>query len=804
PQFVAHLAAALCLAPACGAATPGEVEFFESRIRPVLAQDCYECHRTGGKTKGGLALDHRAGLLKGGERGPAIVPGDPARSVLMAAIRHTGEELQMPRKGAQLEAEIIADFEKWIAMGAPDPRDAPPAEAEVAADTDWSAVMRRRKSWWSFQPVASPAVPEAGDSPHPVDRFVAAALEDAGLRPAGPADRRTLIRRLSFALRGLPPSSGEVREFCDDQRPDSYERLVDRYLSSPQFGERWARHWMDWLRYADSHGSEGDPMIANAWRYRDYLIRALNAGVPYDQLVREHLAGDLLEDPRVADGINESMLGTAHLRMVFHGFAPTDALDEQVRFTDDQINVLTKGFLGLTVSCARCHDHKFDAISQADYYALYGILASTKPGVVDARAVAATPADHAEEMARVKTEMRRGLAAAWTVRAGELGARLAAPGKDLAAAVEAAKQPSDLLYLLRAAGKGRGLSKAAGAWRGQREALRAHRTRPYAARWNLGRQGDLGAWRSHGRSTGRAAGPGEITIAPEGGKIIAGLYPSGTYSHLLSTKDRGVLLSPQFELDGKYRLFARVAGDGEALVRYSVQNYPRKGTVFPITPLKDGKWRWVNYGLDYWEGDRIHLEATTAADQPVEVKNNVERSWYGVQEVVIVKDGEEAPPAGARAFVEPVLDALGEAAEVTREDVLRAYGRAAAEATRRWRDGTMSDAEAELLAALLEAGLLPNTVEEVPAVKSLLEDYRRLEGEIAVPIRAPGVWEAPDPADQPLFVRGDHKQPAGKVPRRFLEAIDPEPYRTRGSGRRELAADFLRPDNPFTSRVIVN
>ena len=321
-----------------------KIEFFESHIRPILAQDCYECHQTNGKQKGGLALDHRQAMLTGGNSGPAIIPGNPDASLLIKAIRHESDDLQMPKSGAPLERETIRDFETWIRDGAVDPRDQAPSGEKIAQSADWQAIMERRKNWWSFRPIARPAIPQLQNAPqptHPVDAFIQHSLQTNGLSPSDKATKETLIRRLSLTLLGLPPSPQELEVFLADNQPDAFELKVDEYLNSPQFGERWARHWMDWVRYAESHGSEGDPTIPNAWLYRDYLIRALNQDVPYDQLLLEHLAGDLLPSPRINNslGLNESAIGPAQLRMVFHGFAPTDALEELVRFTDDQINV---------------------------------------------------------------------------------------------------------------------------------------------------------------------------------------------------------------------------------------------------------------------------------------------------------------------------------------------------------------------------------------------------------------------------------------------------------------------------------
>ncbi len=416
--FVAHLICGAVASYAKDSSTPEQIEFFETRIRPVLIEHCYACHNSSKQADGSLELDHRAGLLKGGDGGEIIVPGAPHSSRLIAIIRHEAPGLKMPQGDAKLEPAVIADFEKWIAMGAADPRTHPPSVEEIEKAISWESVHEKRKQWWSLQPVRATEPPvDAGNSwsDHPVDRFVLAKLQEHGLQPNDIADARTLVRRLYFALNGLPPTPEESEHWANRiEHAKGLEGLVDHLLSSPHFGERWARHWMDWTRYADSHGSEGDPAIENGWLYRDYLIRALNADVPYDQMVREHIAGDLLENPRINSDqqINESLIATAHWRMVFHGFSPTDALDEKTRFIDDQINVFSKAFLGLTVSCARCHDHKFDAISQKDYYALAGILGSCRPG----RAVIDLPQKidlHRDRLTELKAQIRGAIAKDW-------------------------------------------------------------------------------------------------------------------------------------------------------------------------------------------------------------------------------------------------------------------------------------------------------------------------------------------------------------------------------------------------------
>ncbi len=428
-RFLASIIAGVLLAiPAARAATPAQLDFFERRIRPLLAAECHECHGAK-KQKGGLRVDFRDGLLKGGDSGPALVPGDAAKSRLIQVIRHADPDAAMPKDRPKLADAVIADFVTWVNQGAPDPRDQPPAITATNV-TSWESVFAARKDWWSFQPVKKPAVPAVKDaawSADPVDRFLLAKMEERGLQPAFPADRRTLIRRVSFVLTGLPPTAEEVRAFVEDTSLDAYAKVVERLLASPRFGEHWARHWMDLMRFAETHGSEGDPDIPNAWRYRDYLIRAFSADVPWDRLIREHLAGDLLDKPRWndAEGINESLLGLAHFRLVEHGFNPVDTLDEQVKTVDSQIDVVSKAFQGLTTSCARCHDHKFDPIGERDYYALHGVFASVRPAHLSIDKPELLRTNRAE-MDKLKTTIKEGLADAWEKSARQLAAQLLA------------------------------------------------------------------------------------------------------------------------------------------------------------------------------------------------------------------------------------------------------------------------------------------------------------------------------------------------------------------------------------------
>jgi hypothetical protein len=795
------------LVSAAHAALPAaDLEFFENKIRPVLAQDCYECHRTGGKRKAGLALDHRQALLAGGDSGRAIVPGDPAASLLLQAIRHESDDLAMPKAGAKLEPAVIADFERWIKMGAPDPRDTPPSDAQVAAETDWDAVLQRRKNWWSFQPIRKPALPSLvtpDASPHPVDRFLAVKLAAAKLTHAPRADAPTLFRRLSFALRGLPPTAAELAAFPADSRPDAFTRQVDAFLASPRFGERWARHWMDWTRYADSHGSEGDAPVPYAWRYRDYLIRAFNADVPYDQLVREHLAGDLLENPRLnpALGLNESALGIGHLRMVLHGFAPVDALEEKMRFTDDQINVVSKTFLGLTVTCARCHNHKFDPISQKDFSSWYGIFTSSAPATVAVDAPDPADSTRRAKLSETKDALRKILADAWVLDADALAEKLATPTAALTKAVDEAKDPAALLHPFWKLRQSPPAADALAAWRAQVTA-KSQRERTYAQQWDLTRAADFAPWRRDGAGATAVSAAGAFAVAPDGDRVLTGIYPAGVYSHLLSSKDRAVVLSPKFQLAEKHDLWLCVAGEGAAIARFVVQNYPRDGTIYPVQKLARPQQQWIKLPLEYWEGDQIHVELTTAADHPVLADTKGARSWFGLSAVALTKTGEPAP-AGHWEFTAPILSAVADRTATTIPDLAAAYAAAARASVQAWRDGRATDAQALLLDHLLRAELLRNRPVELAATQPLLTAYRELESALREPTRAPGVLET-GAVDQPLFHRGNHKQPGELVPRRFLEAIDAKPYSATESGRRALAEDILRRDNPLAARVIVN
>ena len=350
-----------------------DLHFFESKIRPVLARHCYTCHSAEAKTAmGGLRLDSREGVLRGGNRGEAIVPGSAADSLLLEALSYESE-LKMPPTG-KLSAQVIADFSQWVERGAPDPRKQEVAQQESQID------LKKGRRYWAFQAPERPKLPPVNDLSWPrgaVDQFLLAKREQAGLPAVADADRPALLRRATFDLLGLPPTPKEIDSFVNDPDEHAFRKVVDRLLRSPRFGERWGRHWLDVARYGETMGRTLNYPFPVAWRYRDYVIDAFNRDKPYDRFVGEQIAGDLL--PSEADWQRrEQVTATGFLALGAHDLNEPDRVLYPMDVADEMINVTSRTILGLTVGCARCHDHKFDPIPTRDYYALAGIFRSTE------------------------------------------------------------------------------------------------------------------------------------------------------------------------------------------------------------------------------------------------------------------------------------------------------------------------------------------------------------------------------------------------------------------------------------------
>ena len=351
-----------------------QIEFFETRIRPVLIKSCYECHSSDAEElSGGLSVDSAAALLTGGDSGPALVAGKPDDSLLLEAIRYEG--LEMPPDG-RLPESVIRDFEKWISDGAADPRTKPESEPHAPQDID----IEKGREFWSFRPVRQQNPPQTSNSNWArtsIDTFVLAKLEQAQLKPVADASTETLVRRLHFDLTGLPPSAEDVQRLTSEWSDETYVQLVDELLASEQFGAHWGRHWLDVARYADSNGGDFNATFHNAWRYRNYVVDSINDDKPFDQFVREQIAGDLLpyesEKQRA-----EQIVATGFLMLGTKMLSERDKDKLRMDVVDEQVSTVGSSFLGMTLGCARCHDHKFDPIPTEDYYALAGIFQNTR------------------------------------------------------------------------------------------------------------------------------------------------------------------------------------------------------------------------------------------------------------------------------------------------------------------------------------------------------------------------------------------------------------------------------------------
>jgi hypothetical protein len=377
-SVVGAICLSLLMAP-CLVANPSaqDLEFFESRVRPILAEHCYECHSEDiNEAEGHLLLDSAQGWKLGGDSGPALIPGQPDASLLIRAIGHADPDLQMPPK-YRLKANEIEALRQWVATGAADPRE---GNADLAVKEREGIDIAQGRTFWAFQlPVAGP-LPEVraerwlqGD----IDHFVLNKIEESGLSPGADADKRTLLRRAYFDLIGLPPTPAQIRDFLDDSSSDAFAAVVESLLARPEFGERWGRHWLDVARFAESSGGGRSLMFPHAWRFRDYVIDSFNSDKPYDELIKEHLAGDLLQWSDPAER-NEHLVASGYLVLGAINYELQDKELLRMETIDEQVSAMGRTFLGMTLDCARCHDHKFDPIPTTDYYALAGIFGSTE------------------------------------------------------------------------------------------------------------------------------------------------------------------------------------------------------------------------------------------------------------------------------------------------------------------------------------------------------------------------------------------------------------------------------------------
>jgi hypothetical protein len=774
------------------ASVMGAEDIFVSKVEPLLKQRCFECHSHERKIKGGLALDSKSGWEKGGESGPAIVPGMPEASLLMQALSHAEKDVKMPPK-KMLPASEIAVFAEWIRSGAPDPRVSEVKNSQdLAAGDSWDAEFHKRLDWWSLKPMRKVEPPKMDDvawSKEPVDRFMRAALAAAKLQPAPPAEPGVLRRRLAFVLTGLPPSSASASL--------SDEAYVDMLLQSPRFGEHFARHWMDVVRYTDTYGYEWDNPAKGAYEYRDYLIRAFNDDISFAQFLREQIAGDLLPRPRIntASQSNESLIGPMfyHLGEHRHGSSLMfNGIHQEM--VNNKIDAFSKAFLATTVACARCHDHKLEAVSQRDYYALAAVFTTPRwtSRVIDA------PNKNDAAIAKLKdlrAAIRAELAVAW-------------------------KKPFEAAFLKHwaethsAALKGVGaplatpeqFTQKAAEWRKARvDAQNANAIfKPLAdpAKTQLPH-----GWVMEGDGMKHGfAEAGTPLIALEGDAVIARLLPRGWHTHALSSKLPGALRMPsEHIIPGRFVSLDLAGGEfggqlvvddhafqNETITFYT--NTPSEWKTFADAELKNGV-------------QQVTVEFATSSLNPnfpprtglaKGLKNDDfgydKRSWLSV--CGIVSHDKAGTPQDEQDSFAGLYDAAGSPDSWQR--IAAWFNSAVA----RWCGGKTQPADQPVLEWLLTSGLLPNKAEPGSRLATLQAKYRGVEAGIDFPRTVNSMDQRETAqASYPLNVRGNVDVPGTLVHPGFLKMLDP---RARVTDRLALAESLLDPEHPLTARVYVN
>lgn len=774
---------------------------------------------------GELRIDSLAGLLKGGGRGPAVVPGDPDRSLLIKAVGYQDRALQMPPRG-RLPAAQTALLTEWIRKGAPWPIE----KSAPSRPTRSLFNLQERARHWAFQPIRlqpPPSVRHKSWPQTPIDNFILAKLEAKGLTPAPPADRRTLLRRVTYDLIGLPPTPAEIAAFLADRSPNAYKKVVDRLLASPHYGERWARHWLDLVRYAETDGHEFDFEKANAYRYRDYVIRAFNNDLPYNQFVQEQIAGDLLPNPRrnPADG-DESLIGTGFYWLGEGVHSPVDLnVDEDDRVAN-QIDVFGKTFLGLTVGCARCHDHKFDAIGTRDYYALSGFFKSARYD----QAVIDSPARIARKLAaleKVQSQLRPLLATDAARRLQRIAEALPAallagrPGAHTATvdAAGAAGQtywsrylrevavhnPTDPLYpfaVLAAAPSPEAFARSRAELTEQMRALmrRAKREADGLTLFEEFRRPDYQGWYVTGEAFGRAPNPTPtLHLDPSGRRGVAVYGSEVVDSGAASTALQGALRSRTFTIEKKHVLYHLAGRD--AAVRLVIDGFQRiRAPIYGGLDFSpDGETlRWYEQDASKWIGHRAYIEILDYGN------------GYAALDRIAFSDGA-APVEGPNPQVVQLLASPGVA---SLEDLATGCRNLLQSAVRAWSQGSLTAStepvQLPLINWLLRVGPLDDASTrdadaEHASLAALLETRRNLERSIPEPQRAMATVEG-DGFDDRVHFRGDYRTLGERVPRRFLEAClgANQPAVSNGSGRLILAQRLTSASTPLLPRVMVN
>ncbi|MBM3964863.1 MAG: DUF1553 domain-containing protein [Planctomycetes bacterium] len=834
--FSLYLIGCLCLANT----TAPDEEFFESRIRPILHDRCIGCHGAD-EQHGALRLDSREAILHGGESGPAAIPGKPSESLLINAIRHDNAELRMPPNdaGGKLPDDAIDDFTAWVQSGLAWPKESLPKGTNEREVFDIQA--RKDRLPWIWAPPKQQLVPENTDPlvVGDIDRFIADKLRQNGLAFAPPADELTWLRRSYFAITGLPPTQEQIDSFLNDASVDRKQHAVDELLASSHFGERWARHWMDLMRYAESRGHESDFSIANAWQYRDYLIRAFNADLPYDRFVMEHIAGDLVDARQNAEtGANESVIATGWAFLGEEVHSPVDIRQDECERVDNKIDVLSKSFLGLTIACARCHDHKFDAISQRDYYALSGFML----GSAFRQSRFATMVEHRQatvDLARLRENtqsiLKKVLADSLQSGTSNIAGRLMASCRVLSGensrtvAQGTGIEPTELdawieqleksktdptnplrifhdLAMRLSKSDGSTVRAAISTWETPSTTqplgpfVVADFTQPTASEW----------WNSDGPGFGgRPMLEGEAVFgSPEKPitrimqysaavrdpfwKPLALTASTETDSGRFGAVNRAgkTLLTPKWTLrSGNVHILVRGKLQSCAVVDSHIMNEgPLHGSL--IAHLDSGEQlRWLTHNLTPYTGHRVHLELSPLGDSDLEILTLVDspttpnwlpqRSWIP----------DTAP------------DSIAELCNLFQADSERIL--------QAWKSDTRN-IEPRLLAIANWMVQNPNLLKIDPGtIVQTTSDYFRELDVISKSLR----WDSPTAVsladisgvDENVLIRGKPTRLGVIVNRGLPEAFGTPRVTTRqSSGRLELARQLVDPTNPLVARVMVN
>jgi hypothetical protein len=728
-------------------------DFFETRIRPLLLAKCDGCHSTTkGKTSGGLALDTRDGWQKGGDSGAVIVPGKPDESALIRAVKYLDSDLQMPpkEKGGKLTDAEIALLVEWVRRGAPDPRG-------TAARIGGMPLDEARR-WWAFQPLKPIALPVVKDQAWPatdLDRLILAQQEQRGLTHNPQADKRTLIRRATFDLLGLPPTPEEIDAFLKDESQDAFAKVVDRLLNSPAYGERWGRHWLDVARYADTAGDGADYPVREAGKYRDWVIRSFNADQPFDEFIREQIAGDVLAKSGPPEKYADRVTATGFLAIgKRYGYAPNP--DYQYLDFADAIDSVGRSILGLSIGCARCHDHKFDPITAADYYALYGIFQSSKwafPGgeeqkrpahflpLVPPEEAARRDQAKAAELARLDLEISR-----LKLERSTLDGKSIAGGVDLAFEGQTIGKPPAMSWL------------SAGP-----NSVEADAQSPFSHVHPAGTRGvrlGTGVPNEGVRyvfENGLRAAPGRQMHFTIDFRTVAPTDKTGTYRFYLG---RGVIASQALECSISATEFAIKDGPKWEIIR----------------KLEPGTWYTLRLSLNPEQKTYSGVVGTPTDLTPFQEKG-LSPGWDGVADTFICDGiGHIAGPAPVRD-----LDNIGlqEAPfGVPGSGPIPAHVPAADNKER------LAKVDTELAAA--------TKLREAEAAREMYEVVYGVSEGAAVNAR--------------IQKRGEPDKLGDEVPRRFIEILggDVLPKESTGSGRLELANWLTRSTNPLTARVFVN